>query len=370
MSKKKSSDIKRILALVILIVTLALYQKYVGLIPATFPPESDQATSTVLSISEGDIVAYFTNIGNEAFPNGVETHLISLIDNAKDSIDVAVFELDLENVTDALVSAHQRGVVVRVVHDNEHTEDDGMVARLIAEGIPAVADERTAFMHNKFFVIDGSVVWTGSWNVTANGSYKNNNNVVVFFSEEIAHNYAVEFNEMFNGQFGPTSPVNTPNKYVDISGHRVATYFAPEEDVFGGVNTMIYSASESVHFMAFSFTEDTLAMAMLGQAERGIEVSGLFETRGANTDYSECNRLLGAGLDVRLDSNPATMHHKVIIIDGRTVITGSFNFSASANQKNDENLLIINDKELASLYEAEFEKLMNEAYVPVGTCSR
>jgi phosphatidylserine/phosphatidylglycerophosphate/cardiolipin synthase-like enzyme len=109
--------------------------------------------------------------------------------------------------------------------------------------------------------------------------------------------------------------------------------------------------------MAFSFTADSLGEAMIDGLKRGVSVAGIFETRGADTQYSECPQLLYQGADVTLDGNPRTFHHKVIIIDSRIVILGSFNFTASADEENDENLLIIYDESLASAYEAEFQRM-------------
>ena len=89
----------------------------------------------------------FDNVYN----GGIEQYLIQKIDSAQDSIDVAVFEFDIESVAQALINAKNRGVDVRVVYDNEHTDSDPQMGELIASGIRAVPDKRSAFMHNKFF---------------------------------------------------------------------------------------------------------------------------------------------------------------------------------------------------------------------------
>jgi phosphatidylserine/phosphatidylglycerophosphate/cardiolipin synthase-like enzyme len=368
MSKKRGNlNLKKLVVFLLILLIVFLFDQYIA--PVSLPSSTPEPTQLSASNDFGDIQVYFTT-PNSSSEVGLETNLISLIDQANESIDVAVFELDLENVADALLTAHERGVLVRIVHDNEYTQEDGLISLLQSAGIEAVGDERSALMHNKFFVIDGRIVWTGSWNATSNGSLRNNNNVVVFFSQAMALNYEAEFNEMFSGEFGPTSPQNTTNPIIELSGVEIRTFFSPEDPIFPSLNSLVASADQSVHFMAFSFTDDSLGDAMLAAAGNGAEVQGLFETRGANTEYSECNRLLASGLDVRLDANPATMHHKVLIIDGEIVITGSFNFSASAAESNDENLVIIYDPSIASLFELEFDRLMSEAYQPQGTCSR
>jgi phosphatidylserine/phosphatidylglycerophosphate/cardiolipin synthase-like enzyme len=311
---------------------------------------------------------YFTEPVPEggALTGGIDGHLVALIGSAKSSVDIAFFEFNLPSVAQALIAAHQRGVQVRVVYDDEHTDPEPPFTDLLDAGIPATPDRRGDYMHDKFAVIDGTTVWTGSWNMTVNGTYYNNNNVIVIISPRLAQNYTAEFEEMFGGAFGPTSPANTPNPQITIDGTVIENYFAPEDDVMPKVVEEVLGATDSIHFMAFSFTHSDLSAAMLDRAAAGVEVAGIFEERGANASYGQCPVLLAAGQFVRLDGNPRTFHHKVIIIDGKTVILGSFNFSNSANEDNDENLLIIHDPNVAAAYEAEFNRRLAESVAPVG----
>ena len=105
---------------------------------------------------------------------------------------------------------------------------------------------------------------------------------------------------------------------------------------------------DSVLIMAYSFTDDDLALAMKGAENSGIEVAGVMDKAQALGNIGgEYQNLLEKGIDVRLDGNPKSMHHKVIIIDGQIVITGSYNFSKSAKTRNDENTLILHSSEIA-----------------------
>jgi phosphatidylserine/phosphatidylglycerophosphate/cardiolipin synthase-like enzyme len=312
---------------------------------------------------------YFTepeNFTGDEVEGGIELHLIDLINSAHLSIEGATFEFNLDDVADALIAASERGVDVRLVYDDEHTEDDPQMERLIAAGIEATPDERSAFMHNKFFVIDGQTVWLGSWNVTTNDTFRNNNNVIVIRSTQLAENYTDEFEEMFRGEFGPTSPSETPNQAFTLNGIQIESYFASEDAVMPRLIEFVTGATESVHFMAFSYTDNALADAMIGRLDAGLDVSGVFEQRGANTEYSSCPPLLDAGADVRLDGNGYTFHHKIIIIDGKSVAIGSFNFSANAAESNDENMIIVHDPRVAALYEQEFNKQFGMGEMPVG----
>jgi len=135
-------------------------------------------------------------------------------------------------------------------------------------------------------------------------------------------------------------------------------YFSPDDGVLHHILELVNGAQQSVYFMAYSFTSDELAQALLERAAAGIEVKGVFEADQYLSNIgTEFDPLSAAGLDIRLDGNPDHMHHKVIIIDEQIVITGSYNFSANAEDRNDENLLVIHDPALAHLYLVEFQRV-------------
>ena len=90
---------------------------------------------------------------------------------------------------------------------------------------------------------------------------------------------------------------------------------------------MISRANESIHVMIYGFTLDALADALIRAAERGVDVKVLIEAESTGWKGSEHEKLIAHGVDVKLDSNPDLMHHKVMIIDGRIVITGSYNWT-------------------------------------------
>lgn len=293
---------------------------------------------------------------------GLDERLVAAIDEAQESVDVAAYDFDLTSVADALIAAKKRGVRVRLVTDTDNV-DERAVRNIKKAGIPVVDDGRGAIMHDKFVIIDVSTVWTGSWNLTENGTYRNNNNAVALQSVRLAENYATEFEEMFEEEsFGPNSPADTPHPRLKIGGVAAENYFAPEDEVAEKLISLLGGAQSSIHFMAYSFTHDGIGKAMRDRAKHGVIVQGVFEDRQANNEYSEYGRLKKVkGVEVRLDGNPYIMHHKVIIIDDETVVLGSFNFSASADEKNDENVLIVHSAEFAAHYLAEFRRVWADA---------
>jgi len=216
-------------------------------------------------------------------------------------------------------------------------------------------------MHDKFTVIDRLEVWTGSMNYTVNDAYRNNNNLIRIRSAELAVDYTTEFDEMFvNDLFGPNTRADTPYPTLDVGGAQLEVYFSPDDGAAAHLLGLIRSARKSIYFLAYSFTSDDLAQALLERAGAGVMVAGVMEASQVDSNQGgEYGRFRKAGLDVRLDDNPRQMHDKVMIIDGQIVVTGSYNFSANAERTNDENMLFIRDAEVAALYQAEFEKLFN-----------
>jgi phosphatidylserine/phosphatidylglycerophosphate/cardiolipin synthase-like enzyme len=91
--------------------------------------------------------------------------------------------------------------------------------------------------------------------------------------------------------------------------------------------------------------------------DKNIDIKGVIEKSQAKGRYSQSDRMRGFGLDVKEDGNPYNMHHKVFIIDNRTVIAGSMNPSRSGGERNDENLMIIHDKTIAEEFLREFERI-------------
>lgn len=338
------------------------------------PTQEPQSPPVVENVSSDWWEVYFAdplNVNNpDNWQNSIEAHLIDKINTAQSSIHIAAFEFDLTPVAEALVAAKQRGVDVRWVTDDENgMEADeepghGQFAMLEEAGIQVKDDARTALMHNKFWIFDREWVWTGSTNITVNGIFKQNNNVIAVRSTRLAEIYEREFEEMWNGQFGPRSPSTVDQQSVTVNNTPITVLFASEDGVLGHVIPYVEKAERSVRFMAFSFTDYPLAKAMIDRAAAGVDVAGVFEKVGSETEHAELRTLLCAAVPVRQDGNPSFLHHKLIIVDERFVITGSLNFSTNAEESNDENVIIVDNPEIAALYMQEFERVWGQGTNP------
>jgi phosphatidylserine/phosphatidylglycerophosphate/cardiolipin synthase-like enzyme len=124
---------------------------------------------------------------------------------------------------------------------------------------------------------------------------------------------------------------------------------------------LIDSAEKYVHVAVYSFTLDVLRDALIRAKGRGVDVKVVIEKEQSRVQGSEYENLLKAGVNVKLDGNPATMHHKFVVVDGKIMVTGSYNWSYSAEEKNDENLIVISNPDIAKFYEAEFNRIWNQA---------
>ena len=305
---------------------------------------------------------YFSEINGGSSVFSLEKRLVAKLGSAKERVDAALYDLDSAPVADALIDAHDRGVNVRVFteYDNINKDKESEIIRLQKAGVPVRDDgDNKGYMHHKFFVIDERYVWTGSYNPTYNGTYKNNNNVVWIDSEPLAYNFTQEFREMYIlAEMNRLSDPHIPFPYISLSdGTEISTYFAPENDTISPLLKEITSAKKSIYFMVFSFTHDKLGNAMRDRFKKGISVEGVFEDRQIDK-HSEYESMKKAGIPITVDDSPGTMHHKVVVIDEETVITGSYNFSKNAETRNSENLLIIKGNEkIARTYLKEFKRL-------------
>ena len=282
--------------------------------------------------------------------------LCEFIDSAKESIDLCIYDLDLNEVADALLDAKARKVDVRLVTD----EDNVMMAaveKLKRAGIPVVPDNRPAIMHNKFVIVDARYIWTGSYNFTVNGTRKNDNNALILESPEIAACYLSKFNEYIDGKFGPKARQKTFRGRVVLGRMPVIVAFSPSDGVRNIILDELSSAKNSVKLMAFSFTDQEIANRLGDLAKKGVSVKCLFDYGQANSKYSQDSYLRGCGVKIKLSPNRSgKMHHKVIVIDEETVITGSYNYSKNAELSNDENILILKNREIAAHYLKEFKR--------------
>jgi phosphatidylserine/phosphatidylglycerophosphate/cardiolipin synthase-like enzyme len=305
--------------------------------------------------------------------------VVADVNNAKSSIDVTSFDLNLPSFVNALVAAGQHGVQVRVVVDEVNgsqtlsaklagTSNDFNTTKTLADaGITVVDGGRSSgLMHDKIIIIDGKILYMGSWNMSYNDTFRNNNNLLRITNATLIANYQAKFNELFlDKRFGTHAQVGALTPQLTIEGVQVENYFSPVDNVMDKLVTYVQGAQKSVRFMIFTYTDTNLANAMIARYQAGVDTEGVIEDRGAS--QGAMVPLFCAKVPVKLDGNKYTMHHKIIVIDESTVITGSFNFTKSADQENDDNVLVIHNADLAKLYLQEFDRVWGQGKSPDAT---
>jgi hypothetical protein len=209
----------------------------------------------------------------------------------------------------------------------------------------------SALMHNKFCIFDNNKILTGSMNPTERGNYYNNNNIIIIKSNTLAKNYLNEFTELKKGIYGKGE--KNKEKIIYFGDTIIENYFCPEDECKYHVIKILQDAKESIYFMTFSFTDEDIGNLIWNKDYLGLDVKGILEKKQIAT-YSRYEDLKEFSI---IDNNKYTMHHKVFIIDEEIVITGSYNPTKNANERNDENILIIHDKKIANKFIKEFEKI-------------
>ena len=136
---------------------------------------------------------------------------------------------------------------------------------------------------------------------------------------------------------------------------QIESYFAPGASCTDVIVREISKAKTRIHVQAYSFTSAPIAKALTDADKRGVKVIAILDASNRTKNYSAADFLAHEGIDTYIDSQHAIAHNKIIIIDGTTVLTGSFNFTRAADENNAENLLVIRDTEIAGKYEQNWQ---------------
>lgn len=146
-------------------------------------------------------------------------------------------------------------------------------------------------------------------------------------------------------------------------GPGIHVFFSPNGGCTDAIVTEINAARRTVHVEAYAFTSSPIARALVNAARRGVDVEVVLDKSNATDRYTVATFLVGQGIPTYIDAKYAIAHSKNIIIDGATIITGSFNFTKSAEYRNAETLLIIKGfPEVARKFEANFAHEQAESY--------
>ncbi len=283
---------------------------------------SRTCTLTVTAVGQPLTYAAFFNerattaTGTTTETTEIERKLLSLIDHAAVSIDVALYDLNRQSVVDALVAAHGRGVTVRAVGDDDAAVGEYSVwyQELTDAGITVITDTSASqIQHNKFLIVDDEIVWTGSTNLTDTGLTLNANNSVIITDTTLAGIYQTEFEEMWSGNFHGDKTDNTAH-LLDYDGTLVESYFSPTDLIAFEVWDELAGADETIHFAMFFWTDDLLANRVIERLGEGVAVSGVWDQLGESNGSSDDEALCAAGAQIKIEDFSGKVHHKFAVI--------------------------------------------------------
>lgn len=336
--------------------------------------------STPLAVGQESIEIYFTQpvysqfYGSDAANvvtggDMVKARTIEMIKFAHYTLDVCMYNASDFDIIAALIQATDRGVRVRYITD-DNTSNSALDRNLpfpvlyssIGDGI----------MHNKFMVADAfisnkSMVMAGSMNWTSSGEFQDANNIFFIRHSDLALTFTKEFEEMWgNSGDYPTSAAvsgnqkrNNTRHQFNIAGIPIELYFAPSDGNETKIDSVLKLAQFSVDFGMYTFTSTALSSELVDLNNQGVQIRGIVDN--FETSDQVYYRLKQQGIDVQNHYPDALLHHKYCVIDAGhensdpTVVTGSFNWTYSANTINDEYSFIIHDAAIANLFTAEFD---------------
>ncbi len=360
---------------------------------AIFSTASPTGITGIMNVYFSKTVDTTVARGEKAQTVDISSKFISRINSAQHSIDVALYSLsgDIGNsVANGLINAAKRGVKVRMIVEDDNSNTPAMTTMKLS-GIPFITDKfdqinaGNGLMHNKFAVFDfrdttsftDDWVWTGSWNATNEGNNSDAQNSVEIQDKALANAYTMEFNEMWGSstdtpnsalsRFGNRKTDNTPHRF-NINGIPVELYFSPSDQTTLHIYETLDEAKGSINVCMLTFTRSDLAQVLVAKEAAGEKVRVVMDN---NTDTgNQFNFLEGGRVDVHLKGSglgAGLLHHKYALIDAENpneddiVITGSHNWSNSAETANNENTLIIHSKRIANFYLQEFKARYLEA---------
>lgn len=375
----------------------------------------------------------------------LEKVILDNITKAKKSIFIAVQEIRLPLVAQALVAKKKEGVDIRIVleHDYNYTvvaqrdsqedqyeatkltelkalvdingdgkftkaelEERDAVYILESAKIPVMDDtydnsRGSGLMHHKFMVVDGKTVVVSSANFTlscihgdilATTSRGNANSMMVITSQAAAEIFEEEFSQLWGngkrGNFGHNKTYRGPQT-VNDRGTKITIQFSPtsarynwEESVNGLMGQFIAKATKSIQAALFVYSDQKLSNILEKRFKSGVEMGFLVEPKFAFREYSELLDMAGIQMyspkcTYEADNKPwqkspvefgmptldrgDVLHHKFAVIDSKTVVMGSENWSEAANYINDETLVVVENPEISDQYSQEYARLRSKS---------
>lgn len=380
--------------------------------------------------ADGKIEAYVgpTELGAA---DDLESVITDFIAGARSTLSVAVQELDSPVIAQALLDASWRGVRVELFLEQDYlrsplvgnppkppvpragetqaealhrvqwledetelAENRRILAALLRSDVQVRGDYNPKIFHQKFVLRDydgraapTSALLSGSANFTLTDTHRNLNHVFVFRNAFVCRQYATEVEQLRAGSFGRQRHGDVPKVY-DLAGVPVKVLFAPDHTPELEIVKQMLKGTEEIVFAVFTFAgSSAIDDAMLALARGGMKLRGVLDRTQAAHDWAAPAWLVHPNIELFVPRRAGVfkdlrkLHHKVMVIDEQVVVAGSFNYTAPANEFNDENIFVVGSlhdevegidvaphpcRAIAEHLKAEIERIIagSEPYVP------
>lgn len=349
--------------------------------------------------SAGQISFHGVSLPARAFSrtDRIPDSLVAAIDATHDSLRLALYDLNLPAVADAIARAKGRGVDVKLIYDEGHgapapaapgaapAGPSAEYSRVVAAGVETrllKGGGSYGIMHDKIAIFDGELLETGSFNWTAAADGSNFENALFRDDASLAALYGAYFDYMWSygtpvnpsvaqagapASFGP--PPSDPAPSLSFKGQAwPRASFSPA----GGTEARLVSAigrcTRTLDIAIFSFYSQAVADAVVAAKNRGVAVRVVGDVSQARRS-TQAAGVAAAGVNLLLSSGRGgrgVLHHKFVLLDGELLATGSYNFSINAESNNFENQFYSTDAGDLSAYQAEFEAVWAQAHAPAA----
>ncbi|WP_164863427.1 phosphatidylserine/phosphatidylglycerophosphate/cardiolipin synthase family protein [Agromyces sp. LHK192] len=351
-----------------------------------------------------------TSVGG---PDDLDRAIREFIEGADHSLAIAVQEIDSRPIAEAIVAARQRKVKVRIIVEGDylteekavadpwtgrgaHDENREILSALLKTRVDVVSDLNPKIFHQKFIVRDsgksGAAVLTGSTNftrtdtgtnaVTGAGAGQNLNHVVILHGQRAATQYLREFDRMRSGTFGALHDrVEASPSEFGLPKLRVKPLFAPRHGPEMEIMKQMLKSKQRIDFAMFTFAQSSgIDDTMIRLRPTLGSIRGVLDRDQGAAEWAATTGLGAGGVELfanRRGSGVRKLHHKLMVIDERLTIVGSFNYTAPANTLNDENIVVLGDleeqdsaaedaqRQVAAYALAEIDRIIADLSVPV-----
>ena len=303
-------------------------------------------------------------------PDDLEAVIVQVIGAARDTLDIAVQELESKPITQAILDARARGLRVRLALERDYLleypartdpwragggnePNRRLHTVLLRANVPVITDLNPNIFHQKFIVADWetssrAVTLTGSTNFTPTGTASNLNHLILVRGKRTATVYRKEFDELWSGTFGQKRERHEgPPRTYEVSGVKVKALFAPDHAPEMEIMKQMLKAATRIDFAVFTFSQSSgIDDTMIALQRGGIAVRGIIDRFQANQVWAASKGLRAAGVEVyrtKRGGGLGKLHHKLMVIDGEVIVAGSFNYTGPATALNDENIVVVGD---------------------------